>query len=701
MLKLMILSSVPFRFNMNYFINISFLFLAFYSVQVGGFAQSIDSIEKAILSSNDAEKISQLSIDLGIAYEQKEQFTEAEKAFLNAIEQASDKALAYRTIGDYYIQNVNYSKALKYRKKELEIRLRSNNIRELAGCYNNVAIVYNRLYRHNEALDAHLKALQLRQKLGEKTEISNSYMNIAYLHQNREDYKEASKNYKKALDIKTTLQNDSLGLATTYLNFGGLKILMQEYVQAKNYLKKAVELYKALNNQTLLAYALINLSEAYREEGQQEQAYNYLNQAKALKSINNYAWAGIYEGFAQLKLLDKLPKQAIALFDTAKSFHSKTGSENAIIEVDKHLSECYAELGNFQQAYTDFKSYRLNKEKLEKENSIRIISDLKEKYASEQKIKEILSKERELEHQKQTNKIYILLGLIMLLALAYLSYLIKKRIKQNQIIETQTRDLEKEQKNTQESIEYAQKIQESFLTKPERLKKIIGSHLLFYRPKNIISGDFYWTHQTTDYLFLATVDCTGHGVPGALMSMLGNRLLNEIIIQKSIYEPAKILEALHQGVVSDLKQEAKGKSQDGMDLFLVRIDQKNKTMHYAGAKNRAYIIENDKLSVLQTSLRSIGGRRLFKRALPSFKTFEQAIKKDMKLYMFTDGYADQFGGHPRKKMGSKAFKNLLLNIHHHAFDTQNNLIEQHFENFKDSQEQIDDVLIFGLSFETF
>ncbi|MBI4947807.1 MAG: SpoIIE family protein phosphatase [Bacteroidetes bacterium] len=297
----------------------------------------------------------------------------------------------------------------------------------------------------------------------------------------------------------------------------------------------------------------------------------------------------------------------------------------------------------------------------------------------------------ELSHKKR--ELYITIAGMLLLSISslvlYIYYRDKKRT--NQILETQNR-------NILDSITYAKRIQQSILIDEEEIKKVLPDFFVYYQPKDIVSGDFYWFSNLDDKLVVAVVDCTGHGVPGAFMSLVANTILNQIVNEKHITDPALILSHLHKGVTNALHQEKINSiSNDGMDMALCVINKgKNKIM-YAGAINPLYIVHNNEVNVVKADMQSIGGRR--RRTATEherkFTNHTVAIKEGMSFYMSSDGYADQFGGESRKKIGTEKFKQLLLDIGTQDMSRQKDIIQQTMKEWRSGYRQIDDMLVMG------
>jgi serine phosphatase RsbU (regulator of sigma subunit) len=269
-------------------------------------------------------------------------------------------------------------------------------------------------------------------------------------------------------------------------------------------------------------------------------------------------------------------------------------------------------------------------------------------------------------------------------------------------IEDKNKKIEKINKNITGSINYASRIQKAMLPKPELFKDFFKDAFVFFKPREKVSGDFYWISKNDEEekVIVAAVDCTGHGVPGAFMSLIGNSYLNQIINTQKITTPDLILNLLHINIRLSLNQE-ENQSRDGMDIALCVIDYKNNTIEFSGARNPMFFILNNELVQVRGDNMDIGGmqrekeRRFNKQVIP--------IEKGMCLYLFSDGYQDQFGGKDRQKYMRKRFKEYLLEIHKLPMDEQRYVLEQNFEKWRDCGDgsgsicdQIDDVLVIGL-----
>lgn len=262
-------------------------------------------------------------------------------------------------------------------------------------------------------------------------------------------------------------------------------------------------------------------------------------------------------------------------------------------------------------------------------------------------------------------------------------------------VEERTRELEEANKRMTDSIHYAHTIQNSMLPKLDVMKESFEDCFALYQPLNIVSGDFYWYRrlkdEDKDLTFLASVDCTGHGVPGALMSMLGESMLKHIVLDKKYYEPDAILDELNIEV-NELLNQHDEENHHGMDISLVVIDHNEKTLSFSGARQDMIFVKSGEAEVLKGERFSIGG---FAEDTKAAVKHVMTIDETMTCYLFSDGFKDQFGGPDFKKYGTSRFKNLLFENHEKPMSEQKEILEQKLEEWVGDEVRIDDILVLG------
>ena len=251
-------------------------------------------------------------------------------------------------------------------------------------------------------------------------------------------------------------------------------------------------------------------------------------------------------------------------------------------------------------------------------------------------------------------------------------------------------EIEKINKDLTDSIEYAKRIQTAILPLDTTIRKHLNEYFILFKPRDIVSGDFYWFTHKDGKIFIAAVDCTGHGVPGAFMSMIGAEILTTIVLNENIYQADKILDKLNKYVRTALKQDTSD-NQDGMDMALCVIDKEKKILEFAGAKNPLFYIHNNKLTKIKGSRQAIGGYQFGK-----FESHTIQYETPTWFYIFSDGYADQFGGpDENEKFMVKRFKSLLLETHQLPMEEQKRILDENIEKWKGKVKQTDDILVIG------
>jgi ligand-binding sensor domain-containing protein/serine phosphatase RsbU (regulator of sigma subunit) len=309
----------------------------------------------------------------------------------------------------------------------------------------------------------------------------------------------------------------------------------------------------------------------------------------------------------------------------------------------------------------------------------------------------------------QTWWFYALVAILVLSSVfLFINYRTAQLAKEKKILEEKVTERTHELKNANEklsvafqdikdSINYAKKIQDAILPLDEEIRKALPQSFVLFKPRDVVSGDFYWFNKKDDRIYIAAVDCTGHGVPGAFMSMIGNSLLNEIVSMKGTHDAAHVLKKLHEGVRKSLKQDRNSyESKDGMDLALAVIDTSSNTLQYAGAKRPLFVFRDGVFDEVKADKQSIGGLEMQEDY--NFTNHIFNLKQGDTFYLFTDGYVDQFGGENGKKYSTKRLKETLASIQMLSLQEQGRVLDETIEGWKADTEQIDDILIIGLRF---
>jgi serine phosphatase RsbU (regulator of sigma subunit) len=534
-------------------------------------------------------------------------------------------------------------------------------------------------------------------KEGNLTEAAKYYSKSAFLLQNNYQYKEAIGYFTRVLDINERLDNKK-GLMVINNNIGMIYTDLEQYNNALPYLEKGLQLSRELFDKEGVISGLTNLALALQGLKRYEESNKRLEEAiKLAKEINNLkllhsSYGLMYDNYDKLGNAEK----AHEYFELYLSFDKEIKKQ----QISKVRSEAKSEVS---RAYAE---KQLTEEELEtKKEELKITSDSLQKAEEltiEQKLElELTESQLREERLKRTyiSRVLIVISFFSII----LTFLLILIIRANKKIKNQKDTLDRQNKNIKASIRYAETIQQAILPEDSFLNNYFESFVIF-RPKDIVSGDFYWfsrinsNKSDVDSLYIAVVDCTGHGVPGAFMSMIGNSLLNEMINERRIESPKEILDLLNDDIRKSLRQDQTDNN-DGMDLILCRFDKfKNNgfKLVFAGAKRPLYIIqkENQKLIKLNGDRKSIGGVENISKKV-SFSNHEISLSKGDCLYMSTDGIIDQ-NGPDRKRFGSKRFEEMITGNCGLSIKEQYEKINREIDNFMQSEEQRDDITLLAL-----
>jgi serine phosphatase RsbU (regulator of sigma subunit)/Tfp pilus assembly protein PilF len=570
------------------------------------------------------------------------------------------KGVAYVNLGEYQKSAEEYFKALKEAEKQ-------KNQKEVGAIYNNLGVNFWYQKDFKNALKYHLQSLEFRKVLGNQKEIAKSYNNLGMVEVEMGNYKEALEYYTSALQIKDSL-GDILGIATGNNNLGIVYERMNKFDAAKQAYEKSLKIF--------------------REEG---------DKRGELVSLNNIA--AIYKNQGNNSAALDLAKKAIIIAE-------ELGDKEDLKATYEILASCSYSTGDYKSAYNNLERYLKVNDSLLNENNFKSVQELEKKYNTEKQEQEIkilqqnnLIKDIEIrESETQKRNLLLIIGLaVIVITLAFFAfYKIRKQninLEENkQFIELKNAQLELQKKEIVDSINYAKRIQDAMLKEEEHVSMHLPPHFILFKPKDIVSGDFYWALEKDNYLYFAAADCTGHGVPGAFLTLLGTSFLNEINAGDKNYTPAEILNQLRDKIVKELSHQ--GKTRDGMDISLIRIHLKTYETVWAGAYNPLWIIDHEtgKLKEITPDKQPVG----YSEAAKDFRDNFFKLSKGDQLFLFTDGYADQFGGNSGKKFKYRQLKDILFEIKNLSPPDQKKKLNQVFEDWRGKLEQVDDVLIVGM-----
>ncbi|MBR6277442.1 MAG: tetratricopeptide repeat protein [Bacteroidales bacterium] len=607
------------------------------------------------------------------------------------------------------------------------------------------------------ALDYGKKALKYAEKFNDTIQILKAESFIGVCFRNLSEYDSAFKYYSEGLDLATKV-NAKDQIAYSHINMGNLFLYHDEYTKAKTELNQALDVAQEIQDSSILGYIYINLGRTHLSLGHIDSATTYLEECEKIRIEKHEDWDKIattkkYLGDVSIAKKDfssalKYYKEAISkdneikdidllsdLYgmissaymglnqnDSALCYAQKCLEISNLFGIDfriknayKYLGDVYAKMGNLPKAFQQYENVMAYADTFL--NARKSFNMKRMEYRLEQIRREneitILKKDQEI--QKYVLLSFALISIMIVGAVIFLIVRIKKTKKingilkaqkdeisarneeissQRDILQKQNKQLADQKKEITDSINYAQRIQFSMLPEEEILKNYFTDGFIYYRPKDVVSGDFFKVFYDEDYFILLAADCTGHGVPGAFMSMLGMTAFNEIVGKEGERNPAKIMNAMREMIKKTLKQNIKDemKSQDGMDAALIIIDKKTNILYYSGAHIPFLCYRGEEEIVIKPVHNPVG---VYICERP-FVTEELKLQKGDKIYLASDGYQSQFGGSSDRVMKTSGYRKILKEIRSYNMSFQKKLLEDKFLSWKGDTKQTDDVLVVGL-----
>lgn len=715
--------------------------------------------------SNDQLKFDSLLSELNIVKDQKlkvdilnnlaNDFSsfDIEKAFQYAkradsiakeINDKEGRAESNYNIGNIYYNKSFFKQAISHYNKAYRLYQNSNDTNGIAQTLCKMAITYTLTGNNTKALEHQLNSLKYSSPIDAKTLMARSYNHIGIIHLEMKEYDKALEFHALSQQISEELNNVK-GKLRSLNNIGIVYKHIGDYENAIKYYNQAIESAKSTGNKKFAASALGNLAVIYQVQEKLNKALEKHFEALEIKQeIGNKRGIAItLYNIGEVYFRSKQYNKALNYLLRSTTLANKMDDKTRLAENAKLISEIYAKQNDYNQAYYFFKKYAQLKDTLYNEKSTKKLLELQAQYETGKKEKEIALLKKEQQYQKlKNNRIRVLIfsligGIVLLffvLSIIYRAFRQKKKANQllrdkNQEIEQQKEEIESQRNNLEElyfelskkkeeiegqrneiedknkyiteSIIYAQLIQQAVLISPKILKSIFSNSFLLLIPKDIVSGDFFWVYRKKEKIYFAAIDCTGHGVPGAFMSVVSHNLLNQTMNDNDYTKPSDILDHLNRTINSTLHfnydDNRSSLVRDGMDMALCSYDPASNILEYAGAFCPLYHIHNGDLVRYKADIQPIEVST--KKSYIPFTNHTIHIQKNDIIYLFSDGITDQFGGADRRKFSQTKLRNLLLGIHKDPLDKQKEKIANTFNNWKKDIPQVDDVLVVGIKFK--
>jgi len=744
------------------YLTITFFFCCIVNVYSNN-SNVIDSLEKVVSKKNitieDVSALNKLS-----SYYLRIDTLKSKQYALKAIQESEkfkdEKSIivSKESLGRYLTEQGNYSEAEKILFSILDKHKNSEFQKEIAGVLISLGNIYDINANYEKALSNYLDATAIFEKIGDKRGLGLAQMGVANVFSTTESHQEAKKYYRKSYQ---NLINIEEKYASWSMNNMAISMMhLNEDDSAMLYFEKSLAIKLKLGDDYGASYTYTDIGTLYEKLGQDKKAFENYKKAISLKStlegMNPETLGSTYNKIGKYYFKIKDYTEAIKHLDEGINYSKKSGSLIYLSEGYRTLASSYFEMGNYKQAFETLEVFIVHKDSLTNLKNSESLSELRTKYEVDQKDKDIELLNTSVKLQQVDNQLqqaetekakrrtqFITVFLIAALVVIILSVILgislyksnRQKIKTNQLLEKtnseihhQKEIIEEKQKEIVDSINYAKRIQEAILPSRNALVENLKNGFIFFKPKDVVSGDFYWLEtyakasvsegdnltysvprpmETTPLapsigggtgvvgvVYFAAADCTGHGVPGAMVSVICSNALSKALLEEGITETGKLLDRTRELVIDRFAKSGE-QVKDGMDISLCKLT--GNLLEWSGANNPLWIIKNNmegdaELIEIKGDKQPVGN---YADPKP-FITHSIELAEGDAIYIFTDGFADQFGGPKGKKFMYKPFKELLLSIQNKTMDEQKNILEQHFEDWKGGHEQIDDVCIIGV-----
>jgi len=588
-----------------------------------------------------------------------------EKDILNSDGTKMELAKARLSQVKYLALKTSFDDASKIINELIPFFESENEIADLANCYSLKSIIAHKIKEQTQALENNDIAYKLFKEANHLSGQLKVLTNQSMLYLTYHMYDSAYSTLNKLFFYETKMSDSERYYM--YQNFGTYYYSIDDYKNSILNYKKALTLAEQENLIDSKATILMLIAKTYRATKNYNEALKHVYQSIDISEKNNLIYE-LNEAYDELILIYDLKN------DFKKAYLTKLINDSIKDEI-----------------YNIEKINRIN----QFETQLKLTE--KEKVITEQKL---TIKQEQLEHAEAksqvTSLVFVVIVCVLLIVFVSLIFYRAKKLNheinaQKAEVETQKLIVEEKNREITSSISYAKRIQTAILPPQSAVNDLLTENFIFYLPKDIVAGDFYWVQENEDSILFAVADCTGHGVPGSLVSVVCHNALNRAIGEFKLTQPAKILDAVSDMVIETFEK-SETEVKDGMDIALCSWNKLNNTFEYAGANNPLYLVSNNELLETKADKQPVGK---YSTKQP-FTNHSIKVKQGDLIYLFSDGFADQFGGEKGKKFMYKAFKEMLVKFHHLPLNEQKDAIRSIFYKWKEENDQVDDICIMGV-----
>ena len=605
--------------------------------------------------------------------------------------------------------NRNAQQAVFYANKSHDLALQLHDKAGVARALNNLGMAYENMGKYDIAMQKYFESLKIKEEIGNIPGLVSTYNNIGLIYDIEGNFDEALLYYQKSHDVALKVKDES-GLANATLNIGVIHMEKGENELAVCCFRKSLALAQKIQNRKCELNAINNIGLYYQYTGKPDSAllqYDLAIQI-ARSTADSLNLASAFNNTAVVLFNKGDLKSAITALNRAVAAAISVDAKPNLKNYYENLAELYDTLKDYKHAYYYHKLYAGLRDTLQNAEKLKRIAELQFAYDTEKKNKEleIIEKEKEVRREAEKNKqklliLYLVAGVVLILLILLFLYGRFRLVKKQKImIEEKNELVESKNKEITDSIFYARRIQRALLASDSLLQQHLPEYFVLNKPKDIVSGDFYWAtmmrseSSDKESFCLAVADCTGHGVPGAFMSLLNISFLNQAVIEKKLSSPELVLDHVRTQIISALNPLGSGEeTRDGMDAILCVFDFKGMWLRFSAANNPLWLIRNNELKEFGADKMPVG---MYHGEQKPFSKQTLGLRKGDMIYLFTDGYADQFGGPKGKKFKYKKLQELLLEHHAKPVEEQRTILDATIEEWRSGLEQVDDILVVGI-----
>ena len=611
------------------------------------------------------------------------------------------------TLGTFYYMKNLHDSALYYFNEAIDNIKKIPDERQLIYAYNDILPVYNLLCEYEESIKYGFLALELSEKYYDSQGIAKSLNNLGTAYHHKGEYNNALKYYSQSLSLKEHIA-DKRYISSVLNNIGliyfkkGINEDKSYFDSSLSYHRMALNYRREINAENDIAKSYINIGNIFSEINDTRKALYYYRLGKIIfDKLGNYAGlSALLYDIANVHIKNNELDMAISNYRKSIEIAEKINNTELLKLNYFSLAEVYASKHDFRNAYEYSNKYNILADSIYKLESNKQITEISTNYESQKKENVILKQNTEIKlSELRRNRIILLISVIIIIAISVLVLILVRSLKnlkkttkllvdQNFLI-TQKSDI------ITDNLNYAKIIQTALLPSHSDFKTLFRNSFILFMPKDIIGGDFIWYKSIDDTKIFALIDCTGHGVSAGLMSVIGNTLLNKIIVEEGRTEPAEILYKLDASLKPLLVKEAENSCiMDGMDIALCSI--KNDILTFSGSFMPICVISNGNETIYKGTRYLIGGSIFENKCGFTNETIK--LKKGDHIYLFSDGYYDQFGGETFRPLKLKNFQNMLISHYHLSMDKQKQYFQKYIIDWIGDYEQLDDITLVGIRY---